>query len=87
MVIQGVRLEKTVLTRGAILGIPNMFSTFFILLALEQLPAIVVYPMVNIGIILLTTFGASILWKEKMNRSGLWALQAGMAAIILLGIS
>ena len=87
VVIQGIRFEKTVLARGAILGIPNMFSTFFLLLALGQLPAIVVYPIVNIGIILLTTLGAAILWKEKLNRSGLWALQFGMAALILLGIS
>jgi drug/metabolite transporter (DMT)-like permease len=87
VVIKGVRMDKPVLVRGAILGIPNMFSTFFILLALGQLPAIVVYPTVNIGIILLTTLGAAILWKEKMNRSGLWALQFGMAALILLSIS
>jgi drug/metabolite transporter (DMT)-like permease len=87
VVIKGIRFEKTVLARGAILGIPNMFSTFFLLLVLGQLPAIVVYPIVNIGIILLTTLGAAILWKEKMNRSGLCALQFGMAALILLGIS
>jgi drug/metabolite transporter (DMT)-like permease len=84
--IKRIRLKKIVLIRGGILGVPNMFSTFFILLALAQLPAIVVYPMMNIGIILLTALGAWILWKEKLNNYGKWALVSGSIAIIFLGI-
>jgi drug/metabolite transporter (DMT)-like permease len=86
ILIKKVVLERTVLLRGAILGIPNMFSTFFILLALAQLPAIVVYPMTNIGIILLTTVGAAIIWKEKLNFFGKLALTSGIIAIIFLGL-
>ena len=81
-----LRFDRTVLVRGGILGIPNMFSTFFILLALAQLPAVVVYPITNIGIILLTTLGAALLWKEKLNYYGKWALVSGIIAIIFLGI-
>ena len=84
--IKRIRLEKIVLIRGGILGVPNMFSTFFILLALAQLPAIVVYPMTNIGIILLTALGAAIIWKEKLNMYGKWALISGIIAIIFLGL-
>ena len=84
--IKRIRLEKIVLIRGGILGVPNMFSTFFILLALAQLPAVVVYPMTNIGIILLTALGAAIIWKEKLNMYGKWALVSGIIAIIFLGI-
>jgi len=82
---KGIRLERIVLIRGGILGVPNMFSTFFILLALAQLPAIVVYPMTNIGIILLTALGAAVIWKEKLNMYGKWALISGIIAIIFLG--
>jgi len=84
--IKGIRFERVVLIRGGILGVPNMFSTFFILIALAQIPAIVVYPMTNIGIILLTALGAWIIWKEKLNRYGIWALISGIIAIIFLGI-
>jgi drug/metabolite transporter (DMT)-like permease len=83
--IKKVPLDRIVLIRGGILGVPNMFSTFFILLALAQLPAIVVYPMTNIGIILITTLGAAIIWKEKLNMYGKWALISGIIAIIFLG--
>ena len=85
IMIKKIPLNKTVLIRGGILGIPNMFSTFFILLALAQLPAIVVYPVTNIGIILLTTLGAALIWKEKLNTYGKFALISGIIAIIFLG--
>lgn len=84
--LRGIRFDREVLIRGGILGIPNMFSTFFILLALAQLPAIVVYPAVNIGIILLTTIGAAIIWKEQLNTYGRWALLSGIMAIVFLGL-
>jgi drug/metabolite transporter (DMT)-like permease len=86
IMIKKISLDKIVLFRGGILGIPNMFSTFFILMALAQLPAIVVYPMTNIGIILLTTLGAAVIWKEKLNFFGKLALASGIIAIIFLGL-
>jgi len=86
ILIKKVPLNKVVLIRGGILGVPNMFSTFFILLALAQIPAIVVYPMTNIGIILLTTLVAALLWQEKLNSYGKWALISGIIAIIFLGL-
>jgi drug/metabolite transporter (DMT)-like permease len=86
IVIKKIPFDRIVVIRGSILGIPNMFSTFFILLALAQLPAIIVYPMTNIGIILLTTLGAALLWKEKSNLFGKLALISGIIAIIFLGL-
>lgn len=71
---------------GAILGIPNMFSSFFLLAALAQLPAIIVYPLTNIGIILLTALSALLIWQERLNRFGRLAMTSGVAAIILLSL-
>jgi len=86
LLFKRIPLERIVLIRGGVLGVPNMFSTFFILLALAQLPAIVVYPVTNIGIILLTTIGAAVIWKEKLNLYGKLALISGIIAIIFLGL-
>ncbi|OGU60734.1 MAG: hypothetical protein A2V66_08795 [Ignavibacteria bacterium RBG_13_36_8] len=80
------RFEKPTFKRGLILGVPNMFSSFFLLSALIQLPAIIVYPITNIGIILLSTMGAAIIWKEKLNKYGRLALIAGSIAIVLLSL-
>jgi drug/metabolite transporter (DMT)-like permease len=84
--VKGIKYEKSTFIRGAVVGVPNMFSSFFLISALTQLPAIMVYPVTNIGIIILTTILANIFWKERLNKYGLLSLLAGIAAIVLLGI-
>ena len=80
------KYEKATFGRGLVLGVPNMFSSFFLLGALAQLPGIVVYPVTNIGIILVSTFGAALIWKERLNRYGRYALIAGIISIALLSL-
>ena len=86
IVFKKIRFERRTVLRGAILGIPNMFSSFFLIKALLVLPAVVVYPMVNIGIILFTLAGAWLIWREQLNRFGVLALLSGAVAIILMSI-
>lgn len=71
---------------GFVLGIPNVFSTIFLLAALNSLPAMMVYPVMNIGVILFTTISAYIIWKERLNKFGISAIILGTAAILLLGL-
>ena len=71
---------------GLILGVPNVFSTIFLLGALALLPAILVYPLINVGIIIFTTLLAFIIWREKLNRWGALAITSGVLAIIFLSI-
>jgi drug/metabolite transporter (DMT)-like permease len=83
--LKGIKIDYRVAARGIVLGIPNMFSSFFLLAALEELEGIIVYPSTNIGIIVLTSLLALLIWKEKLNRYGIAAMFAGVAAIVLLG--
>ncbi len=71
---------------GMALGVPNMFSTYFLLSALNHLPAVVVYPVVNLGIILLTLILVYLIWKERLNTMGVMALISGAVAIVLLNL-
>ena len=80
-----IRITRQTMMLGAVLGVPNVFSTFFLLLALKQLPAIVVYPAVNIGIIVLTAILAALFWREKMNTYSVFGLACGLLSILLLG--
>jgi len=84
---QNIPIDRGTLIRGLLLGIPNIFSSFFLISALSEIPGIVVYPVTNISIILLTTILARLIWNEKLNTSGRLALFAGLIAIILLGIN
>jgi drug/metabolite transporter (DMT)-like permease len=82
--IKQIKVERSTMIRGAILGIPNVFSSYFLLGALAQLPAIIVYPVTNVSIIFLTTLGAAIIWKERLNVFGKFALLFGCVAILFL---
>ncbi|MCK5739544.1 DMT family transporter [bacterium] len=82
--IEHPTFEKATILRGGLLGIPNMFASFFLINALAELSTIVVYPVSNIGIILLTTLLVVWIWHEKLNRYGIAALVTGMVAILLL---
>ncbi len=83
-VLKKLPFDRSTMSLGAILGIPNVFSSFFLLGALAELPGILVYPTVNIGIIVLTTIAAILIWKEKVNTFGRFALLCGVIAIFLL---
>jgi drug/metabolite transporter (DMT)-like permease len=82
-----IKIDKITFITGVGLGVPNVFSTIFLLGALSQLPAIFVYPSINIGIILFTAIGAYVFWSEGMNKSGIAALISGVIAILLLSIN
>lgn len=85
--IKKIKIDKRTFLTGVILGVPNVFSTIFLLAALTHLPAIFVYPTINIGIMILTAFGAYTLWKEKLNKAGLAALISGIFAITFLSLN
>lgn len=86
MLFKKIKFESRTFTAGIFLGIPNIFSAYFMLDALNQLPAVIVYPSINIGIIILTSLAAFIIWNEKLNDYGWWAMGIGMSAIFLLSI-
>ena len=81
-----IKIVKHTALWGLTLGVPNVFSTIFLLGALTLLPAILVYPLINVGIIIFTTLLAFFIWKEKLNRWGILALASGILAILFLSL-
>jgi drug/metabolite transporter (DMT)-like permease len=86
IIIKKIKIIKSTAYWGLGLGVPNVFSTVFLLGALSLLPAILVYPIMNVGIIVFTTLLAFVFWKEKLNRWGVLALASGILAILFLSI-
>jgi drug/metabolite transporter (DMT)-like permease len=86
ILLKKVKFKTGTVTTGIILGVPNVFSSYFMLDALNQLPGIIVYPSINIGIIVLTTLAAFLIWKEELNGYGWWAMGFGVTAIFLVSI-
>ena len=66
------------------MGIPNIFSSYFLIEALKSYPAVFVYPVVNLSIIILTSLIVKIIWNEYWNNYSKIALLLGIISIILL---
>ena len=71
---------------GLLIGIPNYLSARFLLLALGQLPAVVVYPSFSVGTIVLVTLAGVLFFGEKLNRRKGIALGIILCALILLNL-
>ena len=71
---------------GMLIGIPNFYSSFFVLKALESLPGMVVFPTFSVGCILVVTLVGLFFFKEKLSKKQLGALAMIMVALALLNI-
>lgn len=71
---------------GAAIGVPNYFSTRFLLLSLGRLPAVVVYPVYNIGAIVLIGAAGLVMFKEKLSGRKLIGFILILAALVLLNL-
>ena len=84
LIIKKIKFDKGTFNLGLMLGVPNVLAINFLLAALNELPAIVVFPVMNIGVIVITAVAAYLIWKEEINLHGKIALAFGIAAILLL---
>lgn len=72
---------------GFFIGIPNFFSSKFLLSALNALPAVVVYPTFSVATILIVTLTGTVVFREKLNKLQWIALFLILCALVLLNIS
>ena len=69
---------------GLILGVPNFFSSYFLLKALVLIPAYVTFPFINIGIIITSALAGHFLFKEELNRKKILLILLGIIAVFFL---
>lgn len=70
---------------GMVLGVPNYGSMLFMLLALGSgLEGSFVFPVANVGIILVTTLGAVTLFEERLSRLNWLGIVLAVAAISMM---
>lgn len=74
------------LLAGIMIGIPNFFSSKFLLGALAYLDAIVVYPTYSIVTLVVIALFGVILFKEKLNIQKIIAFLLVIIAILLLNV-
>lgn len=71
---------------GLALGVPNYMSARFLLWALREVPAVVVYPSFSVGTIIVVTLVGVAAFREKVEKRKLIALGLILGALVLLNV-
>ncbi len=71
---------------GVLIGVPNYFSSRFLLLSLEQVPAVVAYPVFSIGTLLIISLIGIAIFREHLSRRKLCAMVLIAASLLLLNL-
>ncbi|MCV6628743.1 MAG: EamA family transporter [Flavobacteriaceae bacterium] len=74
---------------GILLGIPNYFSIYFLIKALQfqGLESSVVFPINNIGVVLITSLIGFLIFKETLETKNWLGIILSIIAILLIGFS
>ena len=80
-----VRLNKQSMIAGILLGIPNVFSLYYVLKSLGVgIEGSVIFPLINIGVILVSTIVGISFFKEKLSIRKIWAIGIAVVSILLI---
>ena len=74
------------LASGIAIGIPNYFSSLFLLAALRTIPSFIAYPVFSAGGILLVTAAGILLFHERLSRNQSVGLLMILVSLVLLNI-
>lgn len=78
MIHRRERIGKKEAMFGLLVGVPNYFSSRFLLYALKDVPAVIAYPTYSVTTIVLLSLIGVFIYHEKITKS----LGIGMAAIV-----
>ena len=80
------RPEGSALLYGGIIGVVNFFSFKFLLGALAQIPAVVVFPTFSVATMLVVTLSGVLFFIELLQKRQWLAFAAVIAALVMLNI-
>lgn len=80
------RPDGKALLYGAAIGVVNFFSSKFVLGALTQIPAVVLFPTYSVATMLVVTLCGVLFFKERLTKRQWLAFGGVIAALIMLNI-
>lgn len=81
-----IKVTKKDILLGIAVGIPNLFSSYFLILALNYMTSSVAFPIYSAGSILLINLGGLIIFKEKLSMKETFAILMTILALILINL-
>ncbi len=84
---EGKKPTSIDLITGICVGIPNLFSSFFLIRALDDLPTAVVFPIYSAGSMALILIMSRLIYGEKLERKSYIAIAMTMLALVLINLN
>lgn len=84
ILLRRVTFDPATFLLGLLLGVPNLFSTVFMLTALRTTAASIAFPFVNLTVIMGSAVFGYLLWRERLSRLGIVGLILAAIAVVLL---
>ncbi|ARN79182.1 hypothetical protein BST97_14975 [Nonlabens spongiae] len=85
---KGRYIKSKSVIAGVVLGIPNYFSIFFIIMALKTaMASSVVWPINHVGTVLLTSVLGIVLFRERMSLRNYIGVGLAIAAIVVIAFA
>lgn len=81
------KVMKKDLLIGFYVGIPNLFSSYFLIMALSSIKASIAFPVYSAGSIIVISAGEVLLYKEKLSKRNKIAIAFVIVALILINIA
>jgi drug/metabolite transporter (DMT)-like permease len=89
LLVKKRKFEGKSIIAGIVLGIPNYMSIYFLVKTLEAnlFESSVIFPVVNIGVVLFSVVFARIFFKEKLSLLNMLGIALSVIAIVLIAVS
>jgi drug/metabolite transporter (DMT)-like permease len=71
---------------GLLVGVPNLFSSYFLIASLQTVPAAVAFPVFSAGSIAVIVLGARVIYGDTLRRRQWVAVALATAALALINI-
>jgi len=84
--LKGQKFGWAELGFGLLLGIPNYFSSRFLLLSLQDIPAIVAYPTYSVATIVVAGAAGMLFFRERLTKQKLLAMGVILLSLVLLNL-
>ncbi len=81
------RSGKEEILGGIVLAVPNLLTSFFLILALKYVEAVVAFPINNISIIILSAVLSKVIFHESFSRRKILSFIFGILAIVILSMN
>lgn len=78
------RVTKKDILTGFMVGIPNLFSSYFLIMSLETVRTSVAFPIYSAGSIVLINLGGLLIYRETLARKNQVAIAMTIIALILI---